>query len=281
VSRFFSSLVGGVRVRGGELAEGLISPAQVEWLRRERLRPGDVLLERRNWALSNVFLPGYWTHAALYLGGVEGLRTMDLERDPRVTPHLAALAEPDEHGHERVIVEALAPGVILTSLETSVGEADALCVLRPRLPPEQIADALARALCHLGKPYDFDFDFFSSDKLVCTELVHRAYQGPLTLELKHVLGRETLPAQEILRKWAVERGREDAQLDLVCFLDAVEDEGVAREGDEALLLATLDRPGLTVLQSHAGSSTTPLAALAVLGALFVLGLVFLERGRAP
>ena len=280
VSRFFSSLIGGIRIRGGDLTQGLISDTQVEWLRTEVLRPGDILLERRNWALSNVFLPGFWTHAALYLGGTEGVRALGIEADERVRPRLAALAAPDGHGHPRRVVEAVGAGVLLTSLETSVGEADALCVLRPRLPPDQVAESVARALSHVGKPYDFDFDFFSSDKLVCTELVHRAYQGPLDLQLVEIMGRETLPALEILRKWAVERKRPDAQLDLVCFLDSDEEEGMARVGDETLLLDTLERPGLTLLQSHGGSSREPLAALIALGTLFVLGLAFLRRARS-
>ena len=278
-SRFFSSLVGGIRVRGGDLAEGLISDEQVAWLQAEVLQPGDILLERRNWALSNVFLPGFWTHAAVYVGGVEGVRALGLDDDEQVRPHLAALAAPDAHGHARRVIEAIGQGVVLTSLETSVGEADALCVLRPRLPRARIAAAVARAISHTGKPYDFDFDFFSSDKLVCTELVHRAYQGPLDLELLQIMGRWTLPALEIVKKWAAERGDENAQLELVCFLDSVEDEGLARRGDEAGLLETLERPGLTLLQSHGGSSREPLAALVALGALFALGLVFLRKSR--
>lgn len=278
-SRFFSSLIGGIRVRGGDLAEGLISDEQVMWLQREVLQPGDILLERRNWALSNVFLPGFWTHAALYVGGPEGIRTLGLEADPRVQPRLAALGASDAHGHPRRVVEALGAGVVLTSLEVSVGEADALCVLRPRLPRDLVAESMARALSHVGKPYDFDFDFFSSDKLVCTELVHRAYSGPLDLQLMEIMGRWTLPALEILKKWAAERGQADAQLELVCFLDSIEEEGVARQGDEALLLETLGRPGLTLLQSHGGSSKQPLAAAIALGALFALGLVFLRRSR--
>jgi len=66
-------------------------------------------------------------------------------------------------------------GVVFTSAEHSIGEADSVAVLRPRLTPDQIRQVIARAFSHAGKPYDFDFDFFSGDRLVCTEVVYRAF----------------------------------------------------------------------------------------------------------
>ncbi len=277
LSKFFAVLIGEVRVRSGELAHGLIDQAQVDWLGETQLQPGDILLERRNWALSNAFLPGFWTHAALYIGGVDGLSDLGILDDEGVKPHLAALAATDDHGNPKVVLEALGGGVVLNTLEYSVGEADAVCVLRPRMSRERVAECVARAMRHHGKPYDFDFDFFSADRLVCTELVYKAYQGPIDFELQEIMGRKTLPALEILRKWAHERGEPDAQLDFVCFLDSVEDEGIARPGDEALLLETLDRPGLTVLQAHGGSARGPRTILIALAALFLIGLVVFRR----
>ncbi|MHC4938437.1 MAG: 1-acyl-sn-glycerol-3-phosphate acyltransferase [Planctomycetota bacterium] len=279
LSKFFAVAIGKVRMRSGDLANGLIDQAQVDWLREEVLQPGDILLERRNWALSNVFLPGFWTHAALYIGGLQGLRELGIEEDEAVTPHLKALARDDGKGNPRVVLEALGPGVVLNTLEYSVGEADAVCVLRPRMDKPRIAQAMALAMRQYGKPYDFDFDFFSSDRLVCTELVYRAYDEFLKFELQEIMGRKTLPAIQILQTWANERGRDDAQLELVAFLDSIENEGVAREGDEDRLLETLERPGLTVLQEHGGSATIPRYVLLTLTTLLLVGLLFLRKRR--
>jgi hypothetical protein len=107
-------------------------------------------------------------------------------------------------------------------------------------------EIIARAFDHAGKPYDFDFDFFSADKLVCTELVYRATAGHVDLPLFDILGRRTLPALEIVRHALTPQGRE--QLEFIALLDGDERRGLAEWGDEARLAATLDRPALTWLQ---------------------------------
>ena len=198
-----------------------VTPERVEEV-RERLRPGDILLERRTWYLSNAFLPGFWPHAALYIGTEEELRGLGVLEDPAVAEHLAALRTAGPDGEKPVVIEAVSEGVILNSLGHTL-HADYAAVLRPRLDDAARAEAIVQAFRHVGKPYDFEFDFFTSDKLVCTELIYRVYEGRLHLPLKNVMGRDTLPAVELVHKFARERGREDRELDFVLFLDAQAD----------------------------------------------------------
>jgi hypothetical protein len=55
-------------------------------------------------------------------------------------------------------------------------------------------------LGHLGKPYDFEFDFNNSSRIVCTELVYRSYhnRGTMTFSLTKRLGRFTLTGDDII-----------------------------------------------------------------------------------
>ena len=141
------------------------------------------------------------------------------------------------------MIEAVSEGVILNSLTESM-HADFVGVLRPRLSAEQRAQAIARAFEHIGKPYDFDFDFSTADKLVCSEVVYRAYGGMLHFDpyVQKIMGREALAPLEIARKFAVERGKSDRELDFVLFLDGVPSRHEARLADEATFCSSIDRP---------------------------------------
>jgi len=217
-------------------------------LQRRRLLPGYVLLERQNWFLSRAFMPGYWAHTALYVGTRQDLQQLGLHSDPRVAPHWEAFIRRDEQGHEHVIIEAVPRGVRISTLEHVLGVADSAAVLRPKLTADQRREAVAQAFNHLHKPYDFEFDFFSTDKLVCTELVYRCYDGPLQFELVNVMGRLTLPPTELVRKHAADRAQGRPQFDLVAFLDGSESMGRARFSDETTFADTINRPSLTWLQ---------------------------------
>jgi len=246
------TFVGSVKIW---IADPLVSHAQIRELKR-LLQPGDIILERRNWYLSNGFLPGFWTHMALYVGTARDLERRGLAKDPFVSQHLEAYGAPDQNGHERRVIEVVAAGVVFSSLEKAAA-ADHLVVFRPRVSEARKNAAIARAFSHYGKPYDFDFDFFSTDKLVCSELVYRAYDEILEGEglrfpLTRILGRDTLPPDEVVRMFAWERSMDAEleafglpqarQLDLVFFLagDAIS----ARASPAGLedLMRTVERP---------------------------------------
>ncbi len=247
IKSYVSTWIGDTKIREPRHGKSLIQPEQVVELRR-KLQPGDIMIERRNWFLSNAFLPGYWPHAALYVGTKTDLEKLGLANDPRLKSHWKEFIKNDESGHEHVIIESVSEGVVFSSLEHSIGGGDSAAVMRPRLDQTRIRECIARAFSHVGKPYDFEFDFFTTDKLVCTELVYRAYDGDIQFPLVEILGTKTLPALEIVRKFSNERGTTNAQLDFVSFLDGSEKTGRAKFVDEKVFIETLHRPALTWLQ---------------------------------
>ena len=242
-----AELMGNVRVR--RVGTYLITDAQVAELDRA-LQPGDILLARKNWYLSNVGLPGFWPHGILYLGDRQKL-VAAFTGDPAAAALLAERAgRPvalDEYlaerhpthwakygelrdGHLNRVIEAIAEGVVFNPLEHSSG--DYLVALRPRLDPVDKLQAILEAFGHAGKPYDYEFDFATGHALVCTELIWRSYRPAegkrgLDIPLVEVVGRKTLPANEIARLFAEESGRPEAQLEFVYFLEGNESTGAA------------------------------------------------------
>ncbi len=233
----------------------------------EKLEPGDIILERRNWYLSNVGLPGFWPHAALYVGTqAQILKALAEEPDvqqaygdlrahyQKLAPKAwASLAERDHGGHAHCILEAVSEGVVAASIEHSCG-ADYVAALRPRLPPAARARAIGRALTFWGRPYDFNFDFLTDDQVVCSELVVKAYEklgnDDLGLSVPYVelVGRRAVPPTEIVRLFRDQRNDPNRQLDFVYFLEGRESERKAVVADADALASTCDRPKWDLVQ---------------------------------
>ncbi|MBI5368980.1 MAG: hypothetical protein HZA54_18230 [Planctomycetes bacterium] len=234
------------------------------------LEPGDILIERRNWYLSNVGLPGFWPHAALYLGSYTELAAY-FDADPetrawcaaagsdgalellaRRGPDAAEAFRQEAFGHPARVIEAVSEGVLFSSLEHSCA-ADYVAALRPRLPRLDKFKAVAAAFGHWGKPYDFNFDFLTDDGIVCSELVYKAYRPDtdkrgLTLELSESLGRKVFPANEFVGVFRRELDAGNRQLDFVYFLQGIERERRAVVSSARALWESYTRPKWCILQ---------------------------------
>ncbi len=139
---------------------------------RSKLKPGDVFVTRHDDAVSNLFLPGFWPHAAFWLGA-------------------------DDHD----ILEAKKDGVLFRPLNETL-EVDAFLVLRPKLSEADMSSAIQRARSHAGKLYDFIFDFSTSDRMVCTEVAYRSYHGigVFDFTLEELAGRFCLSAESLINQ---------------------------------------------------------------------------------
>ena len=163
---------------------------------RAILQPGDVLVVRKEYALTNYFLPGYWPHAALYLGDLDQLQALDAPSAPLEAAWKKVL-NTNESGPR--VLEALKDGVHVRKLDSPL-KSDSIIVLRPHLSMEQMAEGLARGLVHEGKAYDFDFNLRRSTSLVCTEVIYRSFDGlgEIRFDLKQRAGRSTLSGSDLI-----------------------------------------------------------------------------------
>jgi len=243
----------------------LINPEQIKTI-HQKLQSGDILIERREWYLSNIGLPGFWPHAALYLGRPE--ERTHLENDDSVkewvkdegvesgsfeellkTRHPVVYAESlesDESKHEYRVLEAMSEGVVFTSLEHSAN-ADSLAVLRPRLSNLDIAKSLLSSLKYKGLPYDFNFDFRTDTAVVCSELIYYAFQptkekNGLYFPITKTLGRPVVTPNNIIKEFTENYGTSNQQYDLVVFLDGNDKKREAVFSDIDVLKTTWNRP---------------------------------------
>lgn len=111
------------------------------------IQPGDVLLRRYDHYISGLMIPGYFTHAAIYVG-------------------------------ENNVIHMLGEGICKEDILTFM-RCDNIAVLR-YTDKTKVDDAINIAYTQLekGVEYDYDFDFKDADKLSCTELVHHVFGYP-------------------------------------------------------------------------------------------------------
>ena len=197
----------------------------------EFLRPGDVIVTRHAIALTNLFMPGFWPHAALYVGTEEERGALGLE---------LSADQAESWAGNICTLEALKDGVRFRPLSDTLA-VDYFVILRPRVSVETVRRAIERGIVHEGKLYNFDFDFFSSDRLVCTEVVYRSFDGLDNIEfpLTERAGRQTLSAEDLL----------DFSLDADVFepaaifgVEGCEERIVYGDGVRELLIASYREP---------------------------------------
>lgn len=263
IQKAISEWMGDERVARGN--EFLISDEQIKTIHK-KLNPGDVLIERREWYLSNIGLPGFWPHAALYIGRPEERK--ELNEDAEViawvksegiesgsfeelleAKYPAVYKESlgaDETAHDYRVLEAMSEGVVFTSLEHSA-DADSLAAIRPRLSNVDIAKGLLTALKYKGRPYDFNFDFRTDAEVVCSELVFYAYQPTkdkkgIDFPVTTTLGRPVVTPNNIIKELAETYGTDRQQFDLIVFLDGNDKKREAVFSDMENLKTTWNRP---------------------------------------
>jgi len=204
---------------------------------KEELLPGDVLFKRNNYQLTNIGLPGFWTHTAIYIGCLDKMDKYfnDILLDDCLTAseyvkviYPKVYDDLKDISNKEYIIEVIAPGVVINSLE-AIAKVDYFSALRPKLSKEDKLKAIFVAFEYLGKAYDYNFDIMTDNALFCSELIYKSYlyssnKKGITFNLESKAGRLLLSPNSIIKKFDEEIDSENSEFEFVVFYDGSEKE---------------------------------------------------------
>ncbi|MBI5217659.1 MAG: hypothetical protein HY958_01840 [Bacteroidia bacterium] len=236
----------------------LITKQQARKIRRI-LEPGDILLKRDNWQLVNLGIPGFWTHAGIYIGSLKeldrhfsGAKILKGEKPSAyIKKHYFAVWKKMKR-HKFRIIEAIADGVKINKI-SHIARVDYFAALRPQLSNEDIFKAILQTFEYYQKPYDFLFDFESDDEILCSELIYKAYipcadKAGLHFLMNDLNGSAFMFPTDIVRKFDAEKDNPDKELRLIIFYDASEKQKKSFVSDEVEFGNTWKRTTMDIIK---------------------------------
>lgn len=249
----------------------------------QKLEPGDIMISRTNWFLSNAFLPGFWPHSFIYIGNLKKLYQLDsspeinyhykgkcksqglecdsfigfLEKSKNTKVAFKHYLTEAKDGHEKVLIEATSDGVHFSSIRHTFLN-DFLAAMRPKISYLEKAKAIEESMTFYGLPYDFDFDFDTHSSLVCSEVVAKSFLNKVSFDynrkggvyVEEYLNRYSLPVIGILKKMVDENVNylRPSELEFVGFLKGEPKKKKASLASEKEFYESVDWPKWSFMQ---------------------------------
>lgn len=181
---------------------------------RRVIKPGDIFLNRSDYYISNIGIPGFWTHAGLYIGDPnerndffandkESMKWVIEQGESSGNFEKLLLKNFQAYSQFLVndsadlkIIEALSEGVVISSFEAGAKK-EGIVILRPLIEKREIAAAIYNAFSEVSKPYDYNFDFSTDNTIACTELVYKVYESSSLFPVNDMFGKPFSTANEI------------------------------------------------------------------------------------
>ena len=193
-SRLFGNTAGLVETRRGKL----YGREDVHDSLYGQLKAGDMLFEKTPFRLTDMLIPGYWGHVAIWAGTESELVELGIWDHPIVKPYQ------NEIRQGRHIVEALRPGVQLNSLQSFLN-VDDLAVFRVQDDDGgNLVERLLLTFRQIGKPYDFNFNVETTNRIVCSELVYQTITD-IDWPTQRQFGRSTISPDHVVRRLLSEK----------------------------------------------------------------------------
>jgi hypothetical protein len=185
----FGNIVGLISIRKGLMYGNKKEEEEIS----SQLKAGDILLEKTPFRLTDTLIPGYWGHAAIWVGTKEELIELGIWEHELVKPYQKEI----ESGNN--IVEALRSGVELNPLRKFLNIDDMVTLRENDISKKDLKSLILKTFGQIGKDYDFNFDIETTDKIVCSELVYTTYTH-LDWPTDKALGRYTISPDNIANK---------------------------------------------------------------------------------
>ncbi len=236
MSRFFGNTVGSLQKN----RKPFINTEEILPILNEILKPGDVLVEKAGFLMTDTFIPGHFGHVAIYSGKPGELFQSLLKDDKNfIDEKLNKLANKERKNYtsyyNNEVLEALRPGVTIRSLRDFL-HIDDLAVLRlkenalrvGKVDEDYIRKVLVKAFSYLGTDYDFGFDVNTSTNIVCSEMPYQTMPG-ITFRTAKTMGVYNISPDDV----AVMAGSEEYRpFELVYF---------SHQGKEVPIERSLDK----------------------------------------
>lgn len=135
-------------------------------IKLNKIKAGDILMMRDALRLSNLSIPGWWTHVGIYIGTKENLEEFELSDNEFIKQYIDKITGP-------TIFDSTSGGVRIIRFKDFI-KYDAFAVLRPASKTwneEQIKTLIKNASRHWGQAYDFFYNIQTKYRVSCSELV--------------------------------------------------------------------------------------------------------------
>lgn len=183
----------------------------------ENANPWDIFLSRWNWNASNLSIPGFWKHMSMYIGTWKYLKN-NFKWD-----FLDDLIDKNHY-----IIEANDKWISILNIYDFIIHNDYLWVFRTNFKKEKIKRSIKNSLSNVWKNYDYNFNFYSDKRLVCSALVLKSYAKEsykdewIDIELEKIGISLTYPPNNFIKKVIEEWFKNKSEIEWVFFIDSLE-----------------------------------------------------------
>ncbi len=163
------------------------------------LKPCDIFLHKTAYQANDWMIPGYFSHAGMWLGNLSEMRELGLfDRKRNKHSYYEVMKNKERLEKGCSLLEGLFTDTAVNDFTGYMLPCDVIAVLRPKEGVvNNPGEVISKAMRHVGQVYDFGFDVNTYDTIVCSELIYQAYPKEIAWPTKKRLGRPTFSPDNI------------------------------------------------------------------------------------